>query len=144
MVVAAAALIGVFVATYLLLYNLGAMGAIACGVGGGCETVQATKFAYFLGIPVAGWGLATYLGILLVAFAGSQPRFAEERWTSWALLALTGVAFLFSAYLTGLEAWVIHAWCRWCVVSAIIATSTFAFSLPEIGRLRRSYRSGMV
>lgn len=136
MVVAAVALIGVFIATYLLLYNLGALGGIACGVGGGCETVQATRFAYFLGIPVAGWGLATYIGILTVALAGAQPRFAHARWVPAGLLLLTGIAFVFSAYLTALEAWVIHAWCRWCVVSAVIATLTFVFSLPELRRLR--------
>lgn len=137
MVVAAVALIGVFVAAYLLLYKLGLVGSLICGVGGGCETVQASRYALFLGIPVAGWGLAGYLGILLVAMAGAQPRFAGERWVSWALLLLTGVAFLFSVYLSALEEWVIRAWCRWCIVSAVIATTAFLFSLPEIARLRR-------
>ena len=137
MVVAAVALIGVFVAGYLLLYKLGFLGSLACGVGGGCETVQASRYALFLGIPVAAWGLAGYVGILLVALAGAQPRFAGERWVSWGLLILTGVAFVFSVYLSALEEWVIRAWCRWCIVSAAIATTTFLFSLPEIARLRR-------
>ena len=137
MVVAAVALIGVFVATYLLLYNLGFVGSLVCGVGGGCETVQSSRYALFLGIPVAGWGVAGYLGILLVALAGAQPALATERWVSGALLLLTGAAFLFSLYLSALEEWVIRAWCRWCIASAVIATAAFLFSLPEIGRLRR-------
>ena len=137
MVVAAVALIGVFVATYLLFYNLGLVGTLACGVGGGCETVQASPFAYFLGVPVAAWGLVGYVSILLVALAGSQPRFAEERWVAWGLLLLTGVAFAFSLYLSALEEWVIRAWCRWCIVSAVLSTIAFLFSLPEIGRLRK-------
>ena len=135
--VAAVALIGVFVATYLLLYKLGLIGTLVCGIGGGCETVQASRFAYFLGIPVAAWGVAGYLGILLVALAGTNPRFAGERWVSWGLLILTGVAFVFSLYLSALEEWVIRAWCRWCIVSAVLASAAFLLALPEIRRLRR-------
>lgn len=137
MVVAAVSLTGVFVATYLLLYNMGAVGSIVCGVGGGCETVQSSEYAYFLGIPVAALGLGGYLAILAMALLGIQPGLAERRWVAGTLLGLTTIAFLFSLYLSALEQWVIGAWCRWCIVSAILATLAFAFSLPEAARLRR-------
>ncbi|HUG39611.1 MAG TPA: vitamin K epoxide reductase family protein [Longimicrobiales bacterium] len=137
MVVAAAALVGAFVSTYLLLYKLGHLGTLACGIDGGCEIVQATRFAYFLGVPVAAWGVAGYLGILGVALAGTRPRFVTAAWVSWGLLLLTGAAFAFSLYLSALEEWVIQAWCRWCIASALIASATFVFSLPEAKRLRK-------
>jgi uncharacterized membrane protein len=35
-------------------------------------------------------------------------------------LALGG--WLFSMYLTAIEAFVLHAWCSWCVTSAILIT----------------------
>ncbi len=136
MVVATLALIGAFVAAYLFLYKIGAFGAIACG-DDGCEVVQNSPWAYFLGVPVAAWGLAGYVGIFVVAFLGTQPRFADRRWISLALITLTGLAFLFSIYLSVLEEFVIHAWCQWCIVSAIISTLAFGFSLAEIGLLRR-------
>lgn len=136
MVVATAALVGAFVAAYLLLYEIGTFGAIACG-DAGCETVQNSPWAYFLGVPVAGWGLVGYLATFAVAFVGTQPRFADRRWVSIALIALTGGAFLFSIYLSALEEFVIHAWCQWCIVSAILATLMFGFSLPEIRKIRR-------
>ena len=139
-VVAVVALIGAFVATYLLLYKLGFVGSLLCGVEGACEVVQNSKYAYFLGIPVAGWGLLGYLLIVAVAIAGSQPRLALHRWVPGALVALTGAAVVFSAYLSLLEAFVIHAWCRWCIASAILSVLAFLFSLPEIPRLRT--RSG--
>ena len=135
MVVTALALIGVFVATYLLLYKVGAFGTILCG-DGGCETVQNSPWAYFLGLPVAAWGLAGYLAIFVTAFLGTHPRFADQRWIPYALIALTGAAFLFSLYLSYLEEFVIHAWCQWCIVSAIISTLAFGFSLPEVRRVR--------
>ena len=46
-------------------------------------------------------------------------------------LVLALVAVLFSAYLTYREAFVIHAWCRWCVASAIIITLIFLVSSAE-------------
>lgn len=137
MVVTTVALVGAFVATYLLLYKVGAFGTIACG-DGGCETVQNSPWADFLGVPVAGWGVIGYLAILGTAFLGTRPRFVDRRWVSIGLLALTGVAFLFSIYLSLLEQFVIHAWCRWCIVSALLSTVAFGFSLPEIARVRQS------
>ena len=135
MVVATVALIGAFISAYLLLYKLGAFGTIACG-DGACETVQNSPWAYLFGVPVAAWGLAGYVGILVVAVLGTLPRFMDERWVSWGLLILTAGAFGFSVYLSVIEEFVIHAWCRWCIASAVAATLAFGFSLPEIGTLR--------
>ena len=56
MIVAALALAGIFVALYLLLYKLGMIGALSCAVGS-CEIVNSSKWATFLGLPVAGWGV---------------------------------------------------------------------------------------
>ena len=140
--IAALALIGVFIAIYMLLYKLGVLGTVICGASGGCEIVQASRYAYFLGIPVAAWGLVGYLVMLGVALAGIQPGFLAARWVSIALLVLTGGAFLFSVYLSLLEEFVIGAWCRWCIGSAIVSTGAFGLAWPEIGRLRRGTAEG--
>ena len=42
---------------------------------------------------------------------------------------------LFSGYLTYLEAAVIHAWCRWCVVSAVLVTVIFVTALAGWRRM---------
>lgn len=139
MAIAVVALLGVFVAAYLLLYKLGAFGTILCGTGG-CETVQNSPWAYFLGVPVAAWGLAGYLTILLVALAGVQPRLADDRRVAIALLALTGTALIFSIYLSILEEFVIHAWCQWCIVSAVLSVLAFGLALPEVPRARGERR----
>ncbi len=140
-VVAAVALIGVFVATYLLLYKLGAIGSMLCGTGG-CETVQNSPWAYFLGVPVAAWGLVGYLAILATAVIGTDPRAEHQRWIPVTLLVLTSAAVVFSIYLSYLEEFVIHAWCQWCIVSAILSGVAFGFSLPEIRRLKRGTEVG--
>lgn len=135
MVVAALSLVGLLVALYLTLYKLGYLGVIQCGTGG-CEVVQASRYAYFLGYPVAAWGVGAYATLLVLALLGVQPGWARSRWIGLALFGLALVGVLFSAYLTYLEAAVIHAWCRWCVVSAVIITLIFLFTLPELRRAR--------
>ena len=41
------------------------------------------------------------------------------------MVGLTGLALLFTLYLTALELFVIHAICRYCVVSAVIVLVMF-------------------
>ena len=127
MLVALVALAGVFVALYLTLYKLGYIGTLACAVGS-CETVQTSKWATFLGLPVGAWGVAYYLGVLALALLGLTARYADSRRLSDVLLAVTAFGLLFSLWLTYLELFVIHAICQWCVVSAILATILFVLS----------------
>jgi uncharacterized membrane protein len=124
MLAALIALAGVFVALYLTLYKLGYIGTLACAVGS-CETVQTSKWATFLGFPVALWGVGYYVGVLAISLAGLTPALAERRSVSQLLVAVTGVGLLFSLWLTYLELFVINAICQWCVISAILATVLF-------------------
>ena len=135
MALAVLALVGLLVASYLSLYKLGYLGVIQCSTGG-CEKVQASKYAYFLGLPVAVWGVGAYLAIFVVALLGIQPRWARERWVALALFGMTAVGVAFTAYLTYLEAFVIGAWCQWCVVSAAIITLVFLLSIPGLKHAR--------
>jgi uncharacterized membrane protein len=141
MAMALLALLGIFDAGYLLLHKIGAIGELTCGIGD-CGTVQASRFAVFLGVPVPVLGLLGYATLFILALLGLQPSLAGNRRIGAALLALATISFAFSVYLTALEAFVIHAWCQWCVVSAIIATLIFIFALPELSRLRRGGADG--
>jgi uncharacterized membrane protein len=135
MAIAVVSLIGLFVALYLSMYKWGMTGAMTCTIGG-CEVVQNSPWSVFLGRPVAEWGLAAYALLLVISFVGLQPRFAEARWIPLTtfLVAAGGVAF--SGYLTYLEAFVIHAWCQYCVISAILITIIFFLSIPGLRRAR--------
>jgi len=131
MLVALVALAGVFVASYLTLYKLGYIGTLACAVGS-CETVQTSKWATFLGVPVGAWGVGYYIGVLTLAIAGLTARFADSRRLSEILLGVTAFGLVFSLWLTYLELFVIHAICQWCVVSAILATILFVLSWLDL------------
>src|SRR5574338_966983 len=125
MLLAVVALVGAFVATYLALYKIGMIGTLACSNLGNCEQVQLSRWATFLGLPVAAWGVGYYLLVLALALAGLGSRFSESSGLSLALVVLTGWGVLFSAWLTYLELFVIHAICVWCVTSAVLALVLF-------------------
>lgn len=139
MVVATLALAGLFVALYLWLWKLGVVGSLVCGPGGSCEYVQSSPQSVLLGVPVALYGVVGYLALFAIGLAGVQPRWAERTAPTILLAILSGVGVLFSAYLTYLEADVLHAWCRWCLGSAGIISAIFVTSLVGLrGAPRRT------
>jgi uncharacterized membrane protein len=121
-------LLGLFVSVYLYLYKIGRIGTLACG-SGGCETVQNSPWSRFAGVEVALIGILGYGLLFLVAMLALQPGLAPRRWPADLLAALAAVGVLFTAYLTWLELFVIHAICRWCVGSAAIIVSVLVLAL---------------
>jgi len=85
---------------------------------------------------VAAWGVVGYAMLLALAIAGLQPRLAHSRAVALMLFAASLVGVAFTAYLTYLEAAVIHAWCRWCLGSAAIIGLIFLCSIPGLRRAR--------
>jgi len=130
--IALLALVGLFVALYLWLHALGFGGAIKCGASGGCETVQTSPWAVFLGMPVAFYGVVGYLALLVVALAALRPTALAQRSWNVLLLGLATVGVVFTAYLTYVELFLIHAICRWCVGSAVIITLIWIVSLLSL------------
>jgi uncharacterized membrane protein len=130
MIIAALALAGVGLATYLAMYKLGFIGTLACGAGG-CETVQLSRWATFLGLPVAVWGVGFYLALFAVALLGTTERFVDDPRVSHVLLGLTAWGVIFSTWLTYLELYVINAICKFCVVSAVLVAVTFVVAVME-------------
>ena len=113
--IAAIALVGVGVATYLVYIHYADIKPICAAGNGGCEKVQASEYSKLAGIPVADLGLLGYLTILGSLFIrGDLGRLVG------AAVALSG--FGFSLYLTYRELFTIEAICQWCVGSAVLMT----------------------
>jgi uncharacterized membrane protein len=124
-------LLGLLISAYLYLYKIGRIGTLACGTGA-CETVQASAWSRFAGVEVALIGVAGYSALVLVSLASLQPSLVARRWPVALLAGLAGLGAGFTAYLTYLELFVIHAICRWCVTSAAIIVAIFAVALLEL------------
>jgi uncharacterized membrane protein len=132
-VIAVLALAGLFVSLYLWLWKIGRLGALQCGTGG-CERVQTSAWADFLGVPVAFYGVVGYAALLVTSLVGLQPRLIGRRAPTLALVAMATLGVAFTAWLTWLEFAVIHAWCRWCLGSAAIITAIWAAALAGLRR----------
>ena len=109
----ALAVVGVLISAYLTWTHFAGLPPVCTGSGEGCQTVQSSRYASLLGIPVALLGLVAYGGLV----------FSVALWTEMGiylgfLISLVGT--LFSIYLTYLEVFVIGALCQWCLASAAI------------------------
>ena len=134
------ALAGVGVALALTISHATAID-LPCTVTHGCEEVARDPSAHGFGIPflkaipTAAFGLLMYILLAGLSFlraanadASTQRLLAGFQW----LLSLGGVVV--TAYLMYLEAYVIHAWCQWCLASAAIITTIFiTASLERFG-----------
>jgi uncharacterized membrane protein len=115
--------LGVAIAGYLAVTRLLGGSVLFCTDQGGCEVVQASRYAMFLGLPTAAWGAGLYAAVGGLALAG----FTASRWLAAFVLTVVGVAF--SGYLSYLELVVIGAVCGYCVVSAAIAAGLLGLVL---------------
>jgi len=140
MTAALLSLAGLFVSAYLYLYKIGRIGTLACG-SGGCETVQLSSWSRFGGLEVSLIGLLGYAGLLALSLAALQPALADRRQPATVLATLAGLGVVFTAYLTYLELFVIHAICRWCVGSAVIILGIFIVALIDRQRLAQNRTS---
>jgi uncharacterized membrane protein len=129
--IAVLALAGLFVSLYLWLHKLGVIGVLQCGTGG-CDTVQASAYADFLGLPVALYGVVGYALMFVLSLAAVQQAQSPRRGLDSLLAILASLGFAFTVYLTALELFVIHAICRWCVGSAAIITAIAVLSLGQL------------
>jgi uncharacterized membrane protein len=112
-VLLALAVLGALISAYLTWTHFAGLTPVCTGSGEGCETVQSSRYASVLGIPVALLGLIAYGGLIF-----STVLWRETGIYLGLLISLVGT--LFSGYLTYLEIFVIGALCQWCLASAAI------------------------
>ena len=132
-VLLALSLIGLWDSGYLWWAYTSPSRPMVC-FGGGCDAVRASPFAYPGGIPLPILGVAMYavLALWFVLEPLAAGRSAQRG--RQAAAGISGLGFLFSLYLSGLEAFVIHAWCTWCVISALSVTFIFALAAWDVVR----------
>ena len=102
---------------------------LVCPMHADCDTVVHSEFSSFFGIPLE------YLGMLYYALVALSyliflvwPTLATPL-IIFFLLALSAAAFLFSLYLTFIQAFYLKQWCSWCLISAALSTTIFFLGL---------------
>jgi protein-disulfide isomerase/rhodanese-related sulfurtransferase len=126
-------LTGLFDSIYLLWEYTSPAHPMVC-MGGGCDAVRASAYSHMGGLPVPIFGIFMYGFLVLLLFLYPLLPTSFARHAQNGVLVISGVSFLFSIYLTGIEAFIIHNWCLWCVLSALLVTAIFVISLMERSR----------
>jgi uncharacterized membrane protein len=125
-----AAIAGALIAIYMIIFKIFAIEAMCLG-NRGCSTVNASSYSEIYGIPVAVVGLLGYLAIVASLILENYIDFFMDNGPLLEFgMGLVGV--IYSAYLTYLEFYVIHAVCPFCVASAIAITLCFIFALIRL------------
>jgi uncharacterized membrane protein len=126
------ALAGIGIAGYLTWVHYKGIDPVCVGGGGGCEIVQASRWAELAGVPVALLGLIAYVTVLASLALPEEPGRAVAAF-------VTLVGFGFSAWLTYVELVEIEAICQWCVASAAVMTG---LALVSVARMLRGAGHG--
>jgi len=117
LVAAFVSLVGLGDAIYLTIQDL-TWQNLRCTIITGCAEVLGSKYAHLGPIPLAMLGAAAYFTFfslaILVVFGYS---FARQL-----LPVLVAIMFLMTLWLTYLQAFVIHHFCQYCLLSAAVTT----------------------
>lgn len=122
------ALAGLGVAAYLSYVELSGTEAF-CGPIGGCNVVQASRYAKLFGVvPLGLLGIGGNLVVLISAAGSLSRRGVLARPARLAVFAVALFGTAFCAYLTCIEIFVLRAVCIWCLTSAVLITLILAIS----------------
>lgn len=110
--------IGILLTIYLTYVSWFETHPAFCSEGSGCDLVQASRWATFLGMPMAFWGLLTYV---MLAHLIWRAKRKPASWTMVVFVAVSG--FAISAYLTLVSVVEIEATCPYCLASFVIITT---------------------
>ena len=99
---------------------------VTCSFLNGCEQVLTSPYSVLLGVPVALLGVLYYLGVFLSAVAfidRKKPIFLK------AVVLFPIVGFALSVWFVFVQAFLLEAFCLYCVVSALISICLFILTL---------------
>lgn len=115
MLAALLALIGLGDAIYLTVKHLTGQ-SVQCTVSTGCDAVLSSAYANVGGFPLAALGALAYF----TAFSLATLSVFGYKGARTLLVIVIGLMLLMTLRLLYLQAFVLHAYCEFCLLSAII------------------------
>lgn len=136
---------GLLIAFFLLLYHNGNLVAVCspsgwddCGVVSGPDA----PYSAIGPIPVALIGLVGYVVIFLLTWLPAWVTLIED-YLPELLIGTISLALIFTVGLTLLEIFVIHAVCRFCLISAAIIVAMFILAISYLRSVNKATRSAV-
>jgi len=116
-IAALVSLVGLGDAIYLTVEHLSGR-SVRCTIVSGCSEVLSSPYATVRGYPLAGLGAAAYF----VVFSLATLAAFGYKGTGKLLALVVGAMFLTTLWLVYLQAFVIHHFCQFCLLSALVTT----------------------
>lgn len=99
-------------------------GSLSCSLLNGCDLVTTSRYSTILGTPISLFGLIFYV----IIFVTSLMVLERQKYRLLPMMIiLSAGALAFSGYLIYLQAFVLHAFCLYCLGSAISSLFIFVF-----------------
>lgn len=127
--IAVIAVIGVVDCCYLTITHLTGDDA-ACGPSSGCSKVLSSAYASFRGIPTAAFGAVGYFTVFSLAILALFDYRSAARLMKLVVTAM----FATTLWLLYLQAFVLHAFCPFCLLSAALSFLMAGLSLVASAR----------
>ena len=108
-------LIGLADSIYLTVEHLAGR-SVRCTITGGCEEVLTSAYATIGGVPLAGVGAVAYFIVFSLAILAA---FGNRRAGDF-LFYVVGLMLAVSIYLFILQAFVLRAFCQFCLLSGAV------------------------
>lgn len=108
-------LVGLADAIYLTVEHLTG-NSIRCTVTSGCSEVLASAYASIGGLPLAGLGALAYF----TAFSLATLAAFGHQWTRSLLAAIVAMMLATTLWLLFVQAFILHAFCQYCLLSAAV------------------------
>lgn len=123
------ALIGTCDALYLTVQHLTGK-SVKCSITSGCSVVLSSSYATIAGIPTAAFGVLAYF----TAFSLATLAAFGYGWARTGLLLVSLPMLLMTLWLVYLQAFVLHAFCQFCLLSA--AMTVLLTCLAFVGKFK--------
>jgi uncharacterized membrane protein len=139
------ALVGALLAAYAFSLHLAPSDSSFCNVTANinCDKVNKSVYANVLGVPVALLGLLAYVAIALLILKRrslqSLLSFTDRDMAQY-LLGLITAMLAFQLYLTGIEIFVLRAYCIVCLASQAVMIAIMWCAWKEHGEALRRRR----
>jgi len=131
-VIAILAFIGMVDALYLSIKRNA--GPIPCHVTRGCTDVLTSRYSEIARIPISWFGAGFYIAMFsLAAFKVFEDPKYPSQWLTGLVFYLAGAALVVSSLLVGIQAFILKAFCEYCLLSAALVFSMFLLA-PSLAR----------
>ena len=125
-------LLGFLDATYLTISHYSGL-VLPCTIVQGCEIVLHSAYATLFGIPVALLGAIYYALVFLFTLAYFDTK--NHRLLRHVAFGTT-LGFAFSLWFLYVQAFLLHQFCQYCLLSALTSTILFAAGMHFLRKMQ--------